>query len=53
LDPLTTLDGLNRILTSGTLGVTHDARGNLTRTGTDPTYAFSVDNRLVEVPGLR
>lgn len=42
-------DGLNRILSAGSVGFTYDARGNLTGDGTN-SYAYTAENLLKTGP---
>ena len=49
IDRLYSVNGLNQLLSAGQLGIAHDARGNLTTSGTS-TYAYNADNLLVSGP---
>jgi RHS repeat-associated protein len=44
------VDGLNRILTNGTVNMGYDGRGNLTSSGTS-AYTYNADNLLTDGPG--
>jgi len=45
-----TINGLNQITTTGSAGVTHDARGNVTAIGAS-SYGYSSENLLTSAPG--
>ena len=50
IDRLYALNGLNRILTAGQLGIGYDGRGNLTSSG-GSSFGYDADNHLVSAPG--
>ncbi len=45
-----TVNGLNQVTQTGSTGVTHDARGNVTGIGS-ASYAYTAENRLATGPG--
>ena len=44
-------NGLNQLTRSGSVSLGYDARGNLTRSGTD-TYRYTSQNLLTSAPGI-
>lgn len=49
VDRVATVDGLNRVLTSGSAALGYDARGNLTSDGTN-AFTYNADNMMTNGP---